>query len=458
MAKTYIGYLYQIKEGEKPQRDQWKIYKEVEAANIHGGYVLFRKVPWYKRAPFLPFVGPHYAEEVITGKRIPILADGMKGKIGGEHTFLKFDGTFKQRAKVATKEHLENYQKYHPKKDEFRRELEAIFKEGKRRANILKPGFMKKREKTEEDSISDLTKNDITLDKYGKKKVRKKLEKDLLTGEYEKNVDSIPAPSPEFESQVSIDRGINATGSTVGAVIPTVGGQFIHPGYNVGGPGMMPGAAGPMGGDFVDEAFAPGFASSKASASTDADMSYRGDRKEEQVKETKDKKTVPSSSSAPSVEKAPKKVEKPVSVASASVEALEAEVANEFDELGVPTKKKELNNTPVVNEEKVVETPVSADKGIDSDFAVRVSSAAKTEEQVVKEMAKVAESGSVAISTLKGVDLSTKFLKTERDLTEYYLYKKYGKEPTSQSVLSVIELEKSMDLLGDNSKSNTRSM
>lgn len=446
MAKVYVGYLYQIKEGEKPQRDQWKIYKEVEAANVHGGYLLFKKVPWFKRPPFLPFIGPQYAEELITGKRIPILADGMKGKIGGEHTFLKFDGTFKQRAKVATKEHLEYYQKYHPKKADFSKELEEVFKEGKRRANLVKAGWRKKKDFTEEDSLSDLTKNDIALEKYGKKKERKRLEEALTSGEYQQNVHEVEAPSDKFEEQVVVDRGRNATGSTVGAVVPTAGGQFIHPGFNVGMPGMGPGM-GPGGGDFVDESFAPGFVSSGPVVSNEKDLGYKGEN-------STPVKTTQSDSSQPSDQNQEKKEvtnEEKKSVPS-STSKLASQV-EEVDELGVPSKQ------PIVSAKKETNPQNEPVHVGDSDYAVRVSTTSKTEQEVVKELAKVAETGSVGITTLQGVELSTKFLKSERDLTEYFLYKRHGQTPTSQSVLAVIELENSMTLLnGGDTKGNTRSM
>ena len=131
-----------------------------------------------------------------------------------------------------------------------------------------------------------------------------------------------------------------------------------------------------------------------------------------------------------------------------------SQATSEIDELGVVVKKTNQFNKPVkVEVPKKEDSYSSADK-----VEVTVSSTGKPEETVIKELAKESEKGNIGIATLRGVNLSTRFLKTERDLTEYYLYKNYGKEPTSQSVLSVIELEKSMDLLGDSTKSNTRSM
>ena len=110
----------------------------------------------------------------------------------------------------------------------------------------------------------------------------------------------------------------------------------------------------------------------------------------------------------------------------------------EVDELGVPldTKKKEAK--------KQETTFISSDN--------------KKEEEVIAELAKAAANDTTAIANLRGVDLSTRFLKSQRDITEYYLYKQYGQEPTSVTVKALIDVEKSMDLLGDNSKSNTRSM
>lgn len=114
----------------------------------------------------------------------------------------------------------------------------------------------------------------------------------------------------------------------------------------------------------------------------------------------------------------------------------------EVDELGVPlnTKKKDI-----VEDQKKQETTF-------------ISSDDKKEEDVIAELAKAAENDTTAIANLRGVDLSTRFLKSQRDITEYYLYKKYGQEPTSVTVKALIDVEKSMDLLGDSTKSNKRSM
>lgn len=125
------------------------------------------------------------------------------------------------------------------------------------------------------------------------------------------------------------------------------------------------------------------------------------------------------------------------------IETSEKEEEPEVDELGVPldTKKKEV----VEEEPKKQETTF-------------ISSDNKKEEEVIAELAKAAENDTTAIANLRGVDLSTRFLKSQRDITEYYLYKQYGQEPTSVTVKALIDVEKSMDLLGDNTKSNTRSM
>lgn len=118
----------------------------------------------------------------------------------------------------------------------------------------------------------------------------------------------------------------------------------------------------------------------------------------------------------------------------------------ELDELGVP--KKEIKKDTVLNSEA---QPI-AQKAV-------ISSVDKKENEVISELSKAAEMGIEAVSNLQGVDLSTKFLKSERDLTEYFLYKRYGQTPTSPSVLAVIELENSMTLLnGGDTKGNTRSM
>lgn len=140
-------------------------------------------------------------------------------------------------------------------------------------------------------------------------------------------------------------------------------------------------------------------------------------------------------------------VEKPAEVLAEEEQIEDAkkeEVKPEVDELGVPTTtiKKE-------KEEPVVE------KKPETSF---ISSDNKKEEDVIAELVAAANNDVNAITNLRGVDLSTRFLKSERDLTEYYLYKKYGQEPTSVTVKALIDVEKSMDLLGDNTKSNTRSM
>ena len=137
--------------------------------------------------------------------------------------------------------------------------------------------------------------------------------------------------------------------------------------------------------------------------------------------------------------------EKPAEVITEATEVIEEPKKEEsqVDELGVPldTKKKEV----VEEEPKKQETTF-------------ISSDNKKEEEVIAELAKAAANDTTAIANLRGVDLSTRFLKSQRDITEYYLYKQYGQEPTSVTVKALIDVEKSMDLLEDNTKSNTRSM
>lgn len=139
-------------------------------------------------------------------------------------------------------------------------------------------------------------------------------------------------------------------------------------------------------------------------------------------------------------------VETPAEVTTEAEEVIENSEKEEepkVDELGVPldTKEKEV----VEEESKEQETTF-------------ISSDNKKEEDVIAELAKAAENDTTAIANLRGVDLSTRFLKSQRDLTEYYLYKQYGQEPTSVTVKALIDVEKSMDLLGDSTKSNKRSM
>ena len=137
--------------------------------------------------------------------------------------------------------------------------------------------------------------------------------------------------------------------------------------------------------------------------------------------------------------------EKPSEVIIEATEATEdpKKEESQVDELGVPldTKEKEV----VEEEPKKQETTF-------------ISSDNKKEEEVIAELAKAATDDTTAIANLRGVDLSTRFLKSQRDITEYYLYKQYGQEPTSVTVKALIDVEKSMDLLEDNTKSNTRSM
>lgn len=134
--------------------------------------------------------------------------------------------------------------------------------------------------------------------------------------------------------------------------------------------------------------------------------------------------------------------EKPSEVITEATEDSKKE-ESQVDELGVPldTKEKEV----VEEESKKQETTF-------------ISSDNKKEEEVIAELAKAAADDTTAIANLRGVDLSTRFLKSQRDITEYYLYKQYGQEPTSVTVKALIDVEKSMDLLEDNTKSNTRSM
>ena len=129
-SEVYIGYLYQITGEEKPPVKQYNITSGVQKVAMEGNYVLFKLVK--------PVLGKPYAEEIITKRKIPILADDIKGGLDGEHTFLRFDGYFKDRARIASKEALKNYCYYHKSKVGLDLFFDNIFSVGKIKAAFLK--------------------------------------------------------------------------------------------------------------------------------------------------------------------------------------------------------------------------------------------------------------------------------------------------------------------------------
>ena len=126
VSSVYMGFLYQMDEDKKPIRLQSMTSVNSSKVSMSGNYVLFELVK--------PALGKPYARELMTGKKIPILADDINGSLSGEHTFLKFDGSFHSRAPIATKEDLLNYCYYHKSPELYENFLNSVFREGEMRA------------------------------------------------------------------------------------------------------------------------------------------------------------------------------------------------------------------------------------------------------------------------------------------------------------------------------------
>ena len=207
-SEIYIGYLYQITGEEKPPVKQYNITSGVQKVAMEGNYVLFRLVK--------PGLGKPYAEEIITKRKIPILADDIKGGLDGEHTFLRFDGYFKDRARIASKEALKNYCYYHKSKVGLDLFFDNIFSVGKIKAAFLKSpkkyeevskqveddSFIKVKEVLRENNCNSVSDSDVKelLKKFGNVPARviADLKKD---GKFtEKKSNSTPSYNPEVDS------------------------------------------------------------------------------------------------------------------------------------------------------------------------------------------------------------------------------------------------------------------
>ncbi len=135
---VYMGFLYQIDESKKPIKYQSKSSLDCSKVPMSGNYVLFELVK--------PALGKPYARELITGKKIPIISDDIKGGLNGEHTFLKFDGAFDTKAPIASKEALLNYCYYHQSPELYLNFLNSVLREGEDReeaSNLLSGSYEK---------------------------------------------------------------------------------------------------------------------------------------------------------------------------------------------------------------------------------------------------------------------------------------------------------------------------
>ena len=423
MAKLYVGYLYQIQEGNGLVHSYTdKSCSQAAPVKVPGNYMLYKKIPFVKG----------YVREAITGKKIKVIANDTRAPLG-VHTFFKYEGRIYQRKQVATREQIENYMAYHKDSSKYKEQIETIFKLGEEKKKS----------------------------RFKIKKARKKAERDFMrqaaedfkTGEYEKKAALIDGPTEEFERKMDIQRSIDAEYS--GSAGPNLGRGRDYNGPVVDMMHDYEMNAGSRRGNLNEQ------------DKIEIDGLFEGNgvkkeeitsKKEETVKKTPEKSTTSQNNgenfSSQVVDNSEKETLEKKADDKFKASSVTSQATSEIDELGVVVKKTNQFNKPVK-----VEVPKKEDSySTAGKVEVTVSSTGKPEETVIKELAKESEKGNIGIATLRGVNLSTRFLKTERDLTEYYLYKNYGKEPTSQSVLSVIELEKSMDLLGDSTKSNTRSM
>lgn len=418
MAKVYVGYLYQSGPGAKKVHNCYAYngYKGVEPVSsdeLAYGMVLYKKIPFRKNV----------VREVITGKKIPVIAEGASS-LTGVHTFIKFNGTMYKKAKLATDQDFKMYATAHQDRDKFLSELEALFKKGKENVTTKRRAAKK--------------------EKKSKKKRNKDSSKVFAEGNYAKEYAGIVTKKEEEQYEAS-SRGKRTTSAETSGLgkspitgTPGMGPGMIPGNARMGGPGHHPG--GPMG---------PGGFDPVMGMASDSQIGGIFGKAAPDLKS--------SATSAEEIDElgVRQKVEK-------KVQETTTQSKPEVDELGTPIKAQKLvQDTPVASAEKVesVITPTNVVSNENLSKKVTISSVDKTEGQVVKDLVQVAERGDVGIATLQGVDLSTKFLKSERDLTEYFLYKRYGQTPTSPSVLAVIELENSMTLLnGEDTKGNTRSM
>lgn len=421
MSKIYVGYLYQIEEGSKLVHSDKNKSSHVAPIQINGGYFLYEKCLFQKK----------YVREIITGKKIPVVAaDTMHLK--GLHTFMKYDGRIYQKKTTATVEEIEVYMKNHPDKEKFKSNMKKIFAFGKAKAHR---GFSVRRNQknTENQKLNSL-------------------EDELKTGSYQKRVDKIAEPEPDFVYKQEINRMVNSeySGSGAGMGMPQ---HMSAPGMpGMSGMSEVPGmfdisdmqqnspAVNPINDYDLNNSQRRGnLKQSKpiiiGEEETSNNVNSRTVQKLNNVKPESNKPTPtaftqPKSNVVVSGDSTPlKNVEEP------KIDIAQETVLNSADlvqDSNIENKKSQnVQNNYTTSEKK----------------RTIVTTFGRENTDVIKELAEIAGKGGEAVATIEGVEVSTKYLVSEKDLTEYFLAKRYNRTPESLTVRAVLANEESMNIV-----------
>jgi len=109
-----------------------------------------------------------------------------------------------------------------------------------------------------------------------------------------------------------------------------------------------------------------------------------------------------------------------------------------LDAVDEKTSQIESNNQIFTTNNRVVPT---------QEKRVVVSTFGRENSAIIKELAQIAGKGGEAVATIEGVEVSTKYLVDEKDLTEYFLAKRYNRTPESMTVKAVLANEESMNII-----------
>lgn len=437
---VYIGYLYQINPKSKSIHGWLKSFDNSTYVETPGKYILYTRHP-YKKGVVV---------ELITGKQIPIVALGVKHLIG-VHTFIRLNSKIRNVASIASKVQIEQYMRSNPSKEEYSKYLNKLFE----------IGLQKKSNR------SELVKNEKNL----AKDTRKKYMKLMKNGKYQKIATEIPKDaSIEFETEVVIEKNRQSGAMDISRVNGPMGMPFMGP-MN----GQFPGQSGPVfGSPYVTEAALDRGTgekvSEKASNYFGLEEFLQKTRKEQKIEKQRVKDMLAKQKELEEIEKAKKDAMQGTPQNSVEDVAKSAPILNtasntelnhqnsNVDSTTLPSEANRPNsNTPIINESnvltsapktnnfKVTKDNTSADKNIRN-----ISSLGRKNNDIIRELAEIAGKGGEAIATIEGVEVSTKYLVDERELTEYFLAKRYNRTPESISVKAVLANEESMNVINKN--------
>lgn len=428
----YIGYLYQINPKAKSIHGWLKSFDNSTYVETPGRYVL------YTKHPFKPGV----VVELITGKQIPIVALGIKHLIG-VHTFIRLNSKIRNVATIASKVQIEQYMRANPSKEEYSKYLNKIFE----------IGLQKKKNR------SELVKNekDVT------KNTRKKYMKLMKNGEYQKIASEIPKDtSIEFETEVVIQKNRQSGSMDISRVNGPMGMPLVVP-MNGQYPGQLGGPV--FGTPYMTEADLDRGSgeevSQKSSNYFGLEEFFQKTRKEQKLEKERIKKEIEHKKELLRIEEEKKAALQENSQKSTSKMSSEVPVQNYENNTpkNSASNVASLESTPkkIIEQDNVINNnshflpkatnQVSLNNLINDKSKIVISSLGRNSTEVIKELAQIAGKGGEAVATIEGVEVSTKYLVNEKDLTEYFLAKRYNRTPESMTVKAVLANEESMNII-----------